>query len=127
MNPNKAGTSGVDRDHINRVIYEASKGSPYFENEIKKDQTISAKVAVMVKKAEVFSSISLVKETSLVSARISQLERDRDLTQTIVHVDMDAFYAAVEELERPDLKGKPMAVGGNDMLCTANYFARKFG
>jgi DNA polymerase kappa len=40
---------------------------------------------------------------------------------------MDAFYASVEELERPELKTKPMAVGGHDMLCTSNYVARKFG
>jgi DNA polymerase kappa len=42
-------------------------------------------------------------------------------------VDMDAFYASVEELERPELKTKPMAVGSLSMLSTANYEARKFG
>lgn len=34
---------------------------------------------------------------------------------------MDAFYAAVEILDNPSLKGKPLAVGGMSMICTASY------
>jgi len=43
-----------------------------------------------------------------------------------VHIDCDAFYAAVEELDRPELKHVPMAVG-KGVLTTCNYHARKFG
>ena len=50
----------------------------------------------------------------------------RDLSQHIVHVDCDAFYAAVELLERPELKDVPFAVGGG-VLTTCNYVARQFG
>ena len=50
----------------------------------------------------------------------------RDLSQTVVHIDCDAFYAAVEELDRPELKHVPMAVG-KGVLTTCNYHARKFG
>jgi DNA polymerase kappa len=57
---------------------------------------------------------------------ISELEVARDLSQYIVHVDCDAFYAAVEQLERPDLKDVPFAVGGG-VLTTCNYVARQFG
>lgn len=57
---------------------------------------------------------------------IVELELSRDLTQTIVHVDCDAFYAAVEEIDRPELKHVPMAVG-QGVLTTCNYHARKYG
>jgi DNA polymerase-4 len=48
----------------------------------------------------------------------------------IVHIDMDCFYAAIEERENPSLRGKPVGVGGSSrrgVLTTANYEARKFG
>jgi DNA polymerase IV len=52
-------------------------------------------------------------------------------TRKIIHVDMDMFYAAVELLERPDLRDKPVVVGGSpksrSVVTTANYVARKFG
>ena len=47
-----------------------------------------------------------------------ELEATRDLSRTIVHVDMDAFYAAVEMRDNPELKHKPMAVGGASMLVS---------
>lgn len=53
--------------------------------------------------------------------RISELEATRDLSKIWLHVDMDAFYAAVETICDPSLKGKPMAVGGMSMISTANY------
>ena len=48
----------------------------------------------------------------------------------IIHIDMDCFYAAIEERDQPALRGLPVAVAGKDrrsVLTTANYEARKFG
>ncbi|WP_298779337.1 DNA polymerase IV [uncultured Polaribacter sp.] len=48
----------------------------------------------------------------------------------IIHVDMDAFYASVAELDNPELRGKAIAVGGNEIrgvISAASYEARKFG
>lgn len=53
--------------------------------------------------------------------RIAELEATRDLSRIWLHVDMDAFYAAVETLSNPSLRGKPMAVGSMSMISTANY------
>ncbi len=53
--------------------------------------------------------------------------------RTIIHVDMDAFFAAIEEKRHPELKGRPLVIGGGGdprkrgVVSTANYEARKYG
>lgn len=50
---------------------------------------------------------------------IAVLEKNRNLSRIIVHVDMDAFYASVEIRDNPSLKDKPMAVGSLGMLVNS--------
>lgn len=54
---------------------------------------------------------------------------DDDSGTPILHLDMDAFFASVEELDFPHLRGKPVAVGGKErgVISAANYQARAFG
>lgn len=127
----KAGLT-KDQDEINRIIYEASKGSKYFENERKSDERITKKVEAMLEKMH--ERLQAVPEgspewTSIekkAEAMRTRVESQRILSQYIVHVDCDMFYAAVELKRDPSLKGKAFGVG-KGVLVTASYEARKFG
>ncbi|KAI9207378.1 uncharacterized protein BJ171DRAFT_296650 [Polychytrium aggregatum] len=128
-NPEKAGTQGANREKINQAVYEITKGSAFFVHQQKRDKVLEAKIDKIKIQAAELSKAELEISEGVVKKRLAKLEESRDLKRCVVHVDMDAFYASVEELDRPELKTKPMGVGsaGLGVLCTANYEARKYG
>uniref|UniRef100_A0A671R2G3 DNA polymerase kappa n=1 Tax=Sinocyclocheilus anshuiensis TaxID=1608454 RepID=A0A671R2G3_9TELE len=127
LNDNKAGMEGLDRDKINKIILETSKGSKFYENELKKEQQVNQRIEKMMEQKARITKEQLKQAQAEVDKLTCELERSRELGRVIVHVDMDAFYAAVEMRDCPELKDKPMAVGSMSMLSTSNYHARRFG
>lgn len=122
----KPGQDNVDQSRVAEIIYEASKGSKYFANESRKDLELTKRIDRILKRKADLEKTDTLGDLKRADAYIAALELERDLSQTIIHVDCDAFYASVEELDRPELKTVPMAVG-KGVLTTCNYEARKFG
>ena len=122
----KAGQDLVDQKKVSEIIYNASKGSKFFNNEESKDKVLTQKIERILSRKHQLERLDLGSDQRKADDYIAELELSRDLSQTIVHIDCDAFYAAVEELDRPELKDVPMAVG-KGVLTTCNYHARRYG
>ena len=123
----KAGMESADLDKVKRVVYEMSKDSAHYQNEQRKMKQTQERIDRMKATAAALSPEEIASKAAAVDARVAELEATRDLTRTWLHVDMDAFFAAVEELDNPNIKGRPFAVGGMGMISTASYAARTFG
>ena len=111
-----------------QIIVEASKGSKYYENEVKKEQTVTKKIETMVANLQRLTTAQKSASQQAMDREVDRLERGRVLGRVVVHVDMDAFYAAVEMRDNPALRDVPMAVGSQAMLVsvhnyTAGYFS----
>lgn len=132
---NKAGMENavVSKEHINAVIYEASRNSLHFAHQ----ERMASKVGERIARAKMELANeekaqrrmpALAQAAQLVlSKRLADLESSRCLHRIHIHIDMDMFYAAVEVRDRPEIADKPVAVGGMGMISTSNYVARKFG
>ncbi|CAM8977256.1 unnamed protein product [Rhodiola kirilowii] len=104
----KAGMDGVDKEKVQKIVYEMSKGSKYFEHEERKEALMKQKIENMRALCSKLTPSDLLRYQTVAEQKIVELEAMRDLTRIWLH-------------------GKPMAVGGLSMICTANYEARKFG
>jgi DNA polymerase kappa len=124
---NKAGMDGCDKENQARVIYEMSKNSAYFKQAEKQDKITDSKVESI---KTLLATVTELKESSLKEESLRkafEIEKNRHFGRICCVLDMDMFFAAVEIRDRPELKDLPVAVGGDMMISTANYVARKFG
>ena len=128
-NHEKAGMADIDKDRVQRMIMEASKGSDYYNREVKRSEQAKEKAKELRKKIDLHRQNERLwrQDQATVRSILSEIEQSRELTRTWSHIDMDMFFAAVEIRDDPSLADKPVAVGGQMMISTANYVARKFG
>lgn len=123
---NKAGMQGLDKEKIQRIINESS-GENYNAFAKKKEERLTNQKTEIMAKVQNMSEMTKRKYQKEMAELCRLLEMDRYLDRDCVHVDMDAFYCAVEMRDMPHLRDIPCAVGGSSMLSTSNYEARKFG
>eukprot|EP01132_Coremiostelium_polycephalum_P001930 gene1930-2365_t len=122
----KAGMEKVDISSINTMLQDFSKGTHFQEKLSREQERDREYINQMLKKMDTIPKDDVEYESS-VNGYLDSLVLQRDLSHMFIHVDMDAFYAGVEEMDFPHLRGTPVAVGSMDMLVTSNYIARKFG
>lgn len=123
--------TAVDKSHVEAVINDVSRGSAFYSNEQRKASMRGARIKRMLERAVVFDRLHQDAAqrrtvTRTVARAAEALESTRELG-VFIHVDMDMFFAAVEEKKNPELKSVPFGVGGLGMLSTTNYLARAYG
>lgn len=123
----KAGMKGIDKEKINEIIHEASKGSLFYKKQAQRQEEIHKSIEKMLNKVKNATPIQVVNARVTCDKLLEDLEKERQFNRVIVHFDLDMFFAAVEIRDNPSLADKPVAVGGDSMVSTSNYIARKFG
>eukprot|EP00466_Bigelowiella_natans_P003462 jgi/Bigna1/73187/fgenesh1_pg.23_\ len=118
VSSNRAGMENVNSTYVAAVVDQMTKGSPFYKNELKRAEAHERRLA------RALGRINALEEADW---RRIRAEVDIAAQQIYAVVDMDAFFAMVEERADPTLKGVPFAVGGKAMLATANYAARRYG
>lgn len=129
-NATKAGTRGSDQAKIRATIARMSKNSAHFAQARQADERTNVRVAHLreqIRSLKARGPDAEAVRLARFDALIASIEATRTLSRTWTVVDMDQFFAAVAMRDDPSLVGKPVAVGGDAMISTANYTARKFG
>ena len=121
LDTSKAGMEGLDKGRIEQIITQASMGSKFYKNEVRKEKQLAARIVQMKKDLEAVTQAQQQAFCRSADAEMASLERERNLGHIVVHIDMDAFYAAVEMRDNPSLRDVPMAVGGMGMLVSGGH------
>lgn len=124
---NKAGMEAMDKAKQAEVIYEMSKNSAFFKRAAKLDEESNARAEVLRRGFEEVKGKTLERAYNIAQSKMLEHERIRRFNRICCVLDMDMFYAAVEIRDQPHLQDLPVAVGGDNMISTSNYVARKYG
>jgi hypothetical protein len=106
----KAGLGGVDMAAVSRKINEISKGSRFTEFQNKREEQWKFKANLMKKSLKSLSDQAIRSYTKAADDYAESLLAMNRMDRTFVHIDMDAFFAAVEMRERPELGNVPMVI-----------------
>eukprot|EP00347_Sterkiella_histriomuscorum_P000280 403376484 len=125
----KAGMENFNENKVDQMLKESITNKQYYITQEEKIEKVEAKVAAYKAKIQQYRQNTQLWEKTQqeVKRRLEIYRKERNITRTWLHVDMDMFYAAIEIRDRPDLKEKPVAVGDYSMIQTTNYVAREFG
>lgn len=123
----KAGMSGIDKEKINEIIHEASKGSLFYKKQAQRQAEIHKSIEKMLNKVKNATPFQVANAKITCDKLLKDLEKQRVFNRIVVHFDLDMFFAAVEIRDNPELADKPIAVGGDSMVSTSNYIARRYG
>ena len=130
FNQVKAGLSSVSPSDISRKIVEASKNTKYYRKQTERSKSIDDQIADLRYKLSNAKRSELLTADVQVNSFLASLEKKRNMNNIFLHADLDAFFASVEVLDDPSLKGIPFVVGGSiqhGVVSTSSYEARKFG
>lgn len=117
-------------DDIAAKVADASKDTRYFQLQKERSKNCDAQISKMQEKIRSMSAAELDFATYQVDNFIKGLESKRSFSTIYMHCDLDSFFASVEALLDPSLKGTAFAVGGSikhGIISTSSYEARKYG
>jgi DNA polymerase kappa len=132
----KSGVPGdkSERRRIAEVIAEASRGGRFQRHQLRRRRQLQTRIDRLKAKLARCGQAQAKQARRQVDQVVTELRaasagKSHDEQRVFVHVDLDAFFAAVEQRDHPEWRGRPLAVGGgpSSVLSTANYTARQWG
>ncbi|KAJ8602248.1 hypothetical protein CTAYLR_003626 [Chrysophaeum taylorii] len=122
----KGGQGDIDREKINAIVMSLTKESKFTKEKLAHHSEAEKWAAEARRKVATLDAAQRSVAAHHVRQNEARLEASRSSRWCAV-IDFDMFFAAVEIRDRPELREKPVAVGGLGMISTANYVARRWG